>query len=225
MNIPPAALLALVSLAFPFVNALAQSDQFPPTAHIVEEDFSPMENQWEPVNGTWTVANGTYGSSLAGGTDISTITSYRDVHPAGPPSTVLRFEEFFVRARVRNQGFDDTHHVGIVYGYEDSQNYYEAIISAVGSVRIRTVMNGVAVDELQSEALTSIARNTWCELEVRWKKGTTTVKINGQTLNPVSQPEFPQGQVGFVTHAAVGRFDKVFVGLPFRFRQPGRFGL
>ena len=214
MNILPAALLALVSLAFPFANALAQSDQSPPEATIVMEDFSPMRAQWQPVSGTWAVGNGTYGSSSAGATDISTITSYRGVHPADPSTPDIGFPEWFIRARVRNQGFDDTHHVGIVYGYQDSQNYYEVIISAVGHLRIRTVMNGVAVDE-RDAVLTGIPRNQWCELQVRWKQGVTTVKINGQSILPVSQPEFTRGQVGFVTHAAVGRFDSVFLGTPF----------
>ncbi len=54
------ALLALVSLAFPFAAALAQSDQFPPTAHISSDDFSPIKEPWEVHSGVWIVSNGTY---------------------------------------------------------------------------------------------------------------------------------------------------------------------
>jgi len=207
--------VALTSIFLTSANAFALADQFPPTATIVAEDFSPLSHTWQPASGRWAVNNGTYGDSFAGATDISTIQSYRDVDPSIPPSPELQFEEFFVRARVLDLGFDDTHQVGVVYGYQDPQNYYEVILSAVGHLRVRTVLNGVAVDDQQDFGATACTRNIWCELEVRWKNGVTTVKVNGQSFfQPLSQQEFTHGQVGLVTHSAVGRFDKVFVGVP-----------
>ncbi len=65
------------------------------------------------------MANGTYGNSAAGGTNITTITEYRGIHPASPPSSFLGYDEFFMRARMRNQGTSDAHLVGLVYGYQD----------------------------------------------------------------------------------------------------------
>lgn len=214
MNILASVVLALVTIV-PLASAVAQSDQQPPTAIIVKEDFSPMQSPWEPASGTWSVANGTYGNSSAAATDITTITGYRDVHPAGPGDTVVHFQDFTVSARMRNQGTTDAQYVGLVYGYQDSQNYYEVVISAIGTVRMRTVMSGVAVDE-KPAALLSIPRNTWFDVEVHWKQGVATLKVNGIDIStPVSQAEFQTGQVGLVTHNAIGRFDKVFVGVPF----------
>jgi hypothetical protein len=200
-----------ISLLLPLSNAFAQTDQEPPTASIVFEDFSPIRNSWQPVSGTWAATNATYGGSANG---ISVITEYRGLHPAAPPEPELRFSEFFVRTRMRNQGLDDNDLVALVYGYQDSQNYYELVVSAVGSVRLRTVMSGVAVDEA-SAVQRPIPRNTWFEVEVRWKNGVTTAKVNGVPLfTNISQPEFTTGKVGFVTHGAVGRFDSMFVGVP-----------
>jgi hypothetical protein len=211
------ALFALLSTILPLAQVLAQTDQEPPTAVIVSENFSGgLSYPWQPVSGNWSVANRTYASIAAGGTNISVITEYRDLHPAAPPMQELSFPEFFVRARVINQGFNDTHHVGIVYGYQDPQNYHEVIISAVGHLRVRTVMNGVPVDDQPDFGGTACTRNIWCELEVRSKNGVTTVKVNGQGFfQPISQPQFGSGKVGLVTHAAVGGFDRVFVGVPF----------
>jgi hypothetical protein len=159
-------------------------------------------------------ANGTYGNSSAAGTNISRITEYRRIHPADPPDSEINYEEFFVRARMRNQGTNDTHLVGLVYGYQDSQNYYEVVISATGTVKMRTVMNGVAVDEVPA-VHPNIPRNTWFEVEVRWKRGVASLKINGSnSYTGVSQPEFTSGDIGLVTHSAIGRFDKVFLGVP-----------
>ena len=85
------------------------------------------------MSGTWSVANGTYGSTTAGGTNISVIAQYRRVHPASEPTENLAFSETLLRARVLNQGSDDAHHVGVVYGYQDPQNYHEVIILAVAT--------------------------------------------------------------------------------------------
>jgi hypothetical protein len=212
MKILPAALLAL---AFPFATALGQSDQFPPAAHIVQDDFSPMKQPWVVHSGVWVVSNGAYVSTFGDQTDISRITSYRDVHPAGPPSEEIGFEEYTYTARVRNQGTDDSQSVGIVYGYKDQNNYYEVILSAAGNVRIRSTLDGVFVDERQDPVLAGIPRNTWCELKVHWKQGVAIVSVNGQKIFPVQQPEFTSGQVGLVTHNTIGRFDGVSLTTPF----------
>ena len=149
MSILLSVLLALVSLLLPLSSALAQQDQFPPTAEIVVEDFSPMRQVWQPALGNWSVANGTYGNSSGGGQEHQQDHGVpQHEFPRFPPSFEISYEEFFVRARMRNQGTDDTHLVGLVYGYQDSQNYYEVVISAIGTVTMRTVMNGIAVDEV-----------------------------------------------------------------------------
>lgn len=173
-----------------------------------------MWEVWQPAIGAWSVANGTYGNSSGAGTNISRITEYRRIHPSDPPDFEINYEEFFVRARMRNQGTNDTHLVGLIYGYQDSQNYYEVVISATGTVKMRTVMNGFAVDEVPA-VQSHIPRNTWLEVEVRWNRGVASLKINGNNFyTGVSQPEFTSGDIGLVTHSAVGRFDKIFLGVP-----------
>jgi hypothetical protein len=214
MNIRLTVLLSLLSPLFPLTSAFGQTDQEPPTAFIVGESFEPMRYDWQPASGTWTVVSGTYASSAAGATNISVIASYRGLHPAAPPEDTIRYPEFFVQARMRNQGTDDTHLVGVVYGYQDPQNYFELVVSALGSIRVRTVMNGVAVDAGPA-GHQAIPRNTWFAVEVRWKNGTTTVKINNTDSGTFSQPEFTTGKIGLVTHGAVGRFDNVVLGVPF----------
>jgi hypothetical protein len=209
-------LFALVSTLLPFTGAFAQQDQFPPTAIIVQEDFdfTPIRYNWLPSAGQWTFANSTYGNNTAASKSLTTITDYREVDPTAPGDDRIHFAEFFMRARMRNQGTSDAHLVGIVYGFQDVLNYYEAVVSATGTVRLRTVMNGVAVDEGPAIHV-NIPRNTWFELEARWNRGVASLKVNGvPVFTDVSQPEFTSGQIGLVTYAAVGRFDKVFLGTP-----------
>jgi hypothetical protein len=206
---------ALIASLLPFTGAFAQQDQSPPTAFIVNEDFVPLNHPWVPSLGEWSVTNGTYGNATAAGKNLTTIAAYRDIDATAPADDRVHFEHFFVRARMRNQGTTDAHLVGLVYGFQDALNYYEAVISATGNVRMRTVMNGVAVDEAPPVDV-NIPRNTWLELEVRWNRGVASLKVNGvPVFTEVSQPEFTTGKIGLVTGSAVGRFDKVFLGAPF----------
>ena len=215
MNFLPSTLLVLISLLLPLANAFAQSDQSPPTAIIVKDDFSPMQSQWEPVSDRWSVANGVYGNEGPGPANITTITSYRGVSPVEPSESFVHFQDFTVSARMRNSGTTNAHLVGLIYGFQDSNNYYELVVSATGLTRLRAVINGIAVDK--SATLNEhIPRNQWFDVEVRWNHGKTTAKVNGLGVAvDVPQTEFPQGQIGLVTHGTVGRFDKVFLGVPF----------
>src|SRR5688572_13851039 len=220
MHILPSALLALfstASLLLPLTNSFAQvSDQEPPTAVIVNENFSPMRHVWAPVNGNWAVSSSSYASNAAGENDLAIILRYRGVEPSEPPLGEIVHADFSLRARVRNQGVDDTHHVGIVYGYQDSQNYHELLLSAVGHIRVRTVQNGITTDDQPSFGATNCTRDVWCDIEVRRAGTVTQVKVNGQRFfQNVIQRAFIRGLVGLVAHGAVARFDKVFLGVPY----------
>ncbi|HKS58231.1 MAG TPA: hypothetical protein VJS12_23245 [Steroidobacteraceae bacterium] len=208
------ALLALVSV-IALAPAFAQSDQVPPTAVIIQDDFSPVNSQWQPAVGTWTVANGTYGNAARLPTSITTITSYRGVHPATPPESAVQFQDFTVSARMRNPGTTDDQLVGLVYGYQDSQNYYELVVSGTGRAVLRTVMNGIAVNEA-ARTLSLFPQGQWFDVQVRWHNGKTEASVNGLGFaQQAVQPEFTSGQIGFVAHGTLGKFDKMFLGVPF----------
>lgn len=216
MKLLPSVLLALISLLLPLANAFAQSDQSPPTAVIVKDDFSPVQSEWDPLSAGWRVENGTFRNDGAGiAASTTTITHYRGVHPADPGESAVNFPDFTVSARMRNSGFTNEHLVGLVYGYQDPNNYYELVVSATGLTRLRAVFNGIAVDK-SATFNHHIPRNQWFDVEVRWNHGQTTVKVNGLNIGiHVTQTEFTSGRIGLVTHGAVGTFDKVFLGVPF----------
>lgn len=213
MHIRLSVLIGLFSFLLPFTHAFAQ-DTTPPTGTLFSDDFTPIDQAWRPVNGTWSVSNGTYGNAPTGGSNISIVTAYDGVGLHGLGSEKIDAPDFSVSVRMRNQGTTDAHLVGLVYGYQDTQNYYEVVISALGTVTMRTVMNGIAVAENTSTHL-DIPRNTWFSVGVRWKQGRATLSINELTLTSASQPEFTSGVVGLVTYNAAGRFDNMDVSVPF----------
>jgi hypothetical protein len=220
MNILPSVLFALVSLLLPLANVFALTDQEPPLAVIATDDFQPMSQAWQPVSGDWAVADRNYAVAFNAATSISTITQYRDIDPAAPPDSQLRQQDYIVRARVQVTGSNDTEQLGVVYGYQDPANYFEATISGTGGLRVFTVVNGVAHNAgpgIGATGCVGAIPRKWCEIEIHWNHGVTTVKVNGQQFfqQPFAQNEFTLGQVGLVTHNCVGRFDKVFIGVPY----------
>lgn len=213
MNVLRTVGLVPVALLLHLSSALAQSQFEVPTAVTIADDFSPMQAQWEPVTGHWSVSNGTYGDTLDSDPDITVITAYPATAPGSPPDFRLQAQDFTVRSRVRNQGLAANSYAGVIYGYQDSQNFYEAVISANGVVQIRNVVNGNTTVVGSMNA--GIPRNQWCEIEVHWQDGLTVVKIDGRALPQVEQSQFVQGLLGLVTHVAVARFDKFSLSLPF----------
>src|SRR5678815_1045636 len=209
-----AALLVFAGILLPNLAALALTDQPPPTAFIVQEDFVPLRNQWQPASGSWSISAGTYNSTAAGSADIATIVEYRGIDPAAPPSPEISFDQFSFRANLRNKGTGAQHLVGVVYRYQNSANYYEAVLSATGTASLRRVRNGVAASLVSFPV--GIPRNTWFDLEVKWNKGVTTLSVNGQPIvSGITQNEFQSGQIGLVAHGVVGQYDKVQVTTPF----------
>jgi hypothetical protein len=212
----PVALLRValvVFLSLPNVVALALSDQTPPTAFIVREDFVPLTQEWQPASGAWSINAGTYNSTAAGTTDITRIVRYRGIDPSGPGTPALTFDQFSFGARVRSKGAGM---VGIVYHYQDPANYDEALLSTDGVLFVRRVSSG-ATFELAASAL-SIRPNVWYDIAVqRDGSGVITLSVDGQpvVIGLRGLSFNPGGQVGLVAHNVAGQFDKVVVTTPF----------
>jgi hypothetical protein len=199
-------------LLLPIGNLLAQTEP-PPIATVLTEDFTPLTQAWQPASGQWNVSNGFYSSTFTGATDISTITLYPGLNPGDPTDTQLRRSDYFLRARMLNRGSSSGAEVGFVFGYQDAQNFHEVVADAGNQVRLRTVINGAVIREVSVG--NSEPANRWFDFELHYRNGAITVKIDGtRGQADVPVPEFPSGQIGLITHHTVGRFDKVFLGVP-----------
>src|SRR5215204_1291861 len=124
MHIRLSVLIALFSLLLPLTHVFAQ-DTTPPTGTLFFDTFDHVDQLWQPVSGTWSVSNGTYGNASASSSNITIVTGYEGVGLHGLGSDKIEAGDFTVSARMRNQGTNDTHLVGLIYGYQDPLNYYE----------------------------------------------------------------------------------------------------
>lgn len=202
---------AAISLFAPAASAL--TDQVPPTAFVVQEDFVPLQQQWQPAAGTWAISEGKYNSNAAGGADIATIVSYRAIDPSTPRTPVLSFDQFTVSARMRQKGTTEGE-IGVVYQYRGPANYYEAVIQTSGLVRIHRILNGS--DDALTTRNVDIPRGTWFDLELQWNNGVSTVSVNGvAVISDFAQREFNSGRVGLVARNTTAQYDKVQVATPF----------
>jgi hypothetical protein len=216
MNIsrPLAALLAATLCSASTSEAMIP-DFGPPTIFFLSEPFNtpgPPPADWQAVLGTWSVAGGTYNSAVAN-TALTTIFEYPSLSVAQPPDPNLRFNNYRVHARMMNQSADAGSVVGLVYQYQDSANYYEAIFSPTGTASVRRMVNGDIV-LLASASYQGGAQGIWFDAEVAWDAGRSTVKVNGiEVLKTTTQIEM-FGQVGLSTHLAQARFDNFSIEVP-----------
>ena len=210
----PTALLRAALVVLAFLPALAfgtLSDQTPPSAVIVREDFAPLSQEWQPVTGAWSVDAGKYNSTAAGTTDISRIVNYREIDPSAPPQPTLHFDRFTLSARMRIRGAG-AGTVGIVYRYQDSANYYEALLSSNGTVSLRRTRFG-ATTQLASTDL-HIQREVWYLVEIKSDQGSNTLIAVGMADTPTNDVANPTlGAVFCVGPTNASAINKV-AGLP-----------
>jgi hypothetical protein len=117
-------------------------------------------------------------------------------------------------ARIRNHGTALPQTAGLVYHYQDSGNYLEALVAPNGTLTLIRVQNGVAY--AIDNALFPLPAQSWFALEVQRRQGLTTVRINGiPVLEDVEHEDLGRGQIGLITQGTTATFDNVWVGVPF----------
>ena len=200
--------------ALPVCTAFAQGA--PLTEVIVNETFAPLVHEWQAQSGSWSVSDGAFVSSGGGPQDINTIVSYRAPDPQSPPTSKLQFDTFRLRVRMFNEG---TGSVGVVYQYHDAENYHEVIVSADGSVFVRSGIRGGSSPHAGGSP---VLPGGPVDLEVVWDQDRVLyIKGNGVEL-PIAhvfQTGFAglsAGRIGLIAYGTTARFDDVRVEIASR---------
>ncbi|GAB3740441.1 Ig-like domain-containing protein [Spirosoma lituiforme] len=151
---------------------------------------------WQTNGGTWTATNQRYESSNTNG----------------------EFTSFYNGASFSNYSYavdavaSWDNNIGVVFNYQNTNNYYLVTFNSKSkTVDLKKKVNGV---------LTTIASTTFAgggtgathAILVTNSGGTTTVKINGNTVfNNVATPDFMSGKIGLYSFYCPARFDNVVV--------------
>jgi hypothetical protein len=185
---------------------------------LIEEDFSDpssVSDRWRAMAGSWSAAGGTYGSTVPA-TSIATIRQYPVIEPGQPPLPRLLYDVFTFRARMRNPGTGAEQWVGLVYNFQDPQNYHEVVFSPTGVAAVRRVQAGVTTTTTVG-SYTGGGTGVWFEVAVRRNENLsrTTIDVNGVPLFvDLFHDGFSDGLAGLVTYGVAGSFDKVSLSLP-----------
>jgi hypothetical protein len=168
------------------------------------QDFSSNASGWSTVSGTWGLASGVYGST-AGAVDTAIATYQGATWHTG----------FTLSARLRNQYNDDGNRVGLVFNYVDANNYYEVDFGGddnpPATARLRKKVAGTFTT-VATNSFTGGGINTWFTVAVIRSGTGTSVTVNGAAIfSNVTLAELGAGQIGFLTHWALGSFDDVSV--------------
>lgn len=165
-----------------------------------------------PSIGTWSVTNGVYGNS-------SSSVQYQ-IGRYFPSSGGTWTTDYILRGSVRPTMATTGKWVGLVFNYQDVNNYHYVIVDTSGSVRKGRVSGGTRGESTSavtfSGATSPNSTRPWVEIEVVRHGTLLDVRVNGTLAfeNFSSTQPYLAGRVGVVTYSTTGnqgQFDNISV--------------
>jgi len=202
-----------------FYGSLTTRKRRPEVHSLFVDHFqtAPYPDSW--TNEGWGRVTGVYESGIAANA-ISVVNTYESPDPQIASTPVLsESDAFWVSARIANRRAQSAALAGIVYNYQDANNFNEVVFSALGSIQLREIRGGVTTT-VNTDAYEESGRERWVDLEVRRASGRTSVVVNGVVLfNQIQQSTLPPGKVGVIAHGTAARADDFRIARPLS-RQP-----
>jgi hypothetical protein len=162
------------------------------------------------VSGTWVASSGTFNSTSTS-TAIATIDEYIRPSENSAPVFEIGSRKVWYRARMLNQRNGSSTRVGIVYHYQDADNFYEVSFSPTGSVFVRDTSNGVSTT-VATGTYTGGGQNKWFDVEIHWTEAETIIRANGLVVvGGIRQDARTQGLAGLITRQTTAKFDRLLV--------------
>lgn len=178
----------------------------PPTGGTINETFGSSAANFTAVFGTWGVSNGQYA--------ITVETSGSHLGSLSVHNTAITASGWTLDARgaavASSSGYDD---FAVVWGYQNSTNYYFASFSEGNQSAtngVFKVVNGTRT-QLADITATTAPGTTLHAVKVVKSGSTYTVSRGGTTLATVTDGTFTSGKVGFGSYNDMARFDDLVV--------------
>lgn len=173
-------------------------------ASSYEENFNDGQAQgWSTVVGTWGVSSGVYAQTGNHYPDIAVYDGR------------LWQTDFTYSAKLYTSWSASGNRLGLVYNYEDADNYCYVLVNADGLVEMKRVTSGgtpVVVDSDTYPGGSGVLDDEWFDLSVVRSGNSTTVLLNGMPiLSNVSQSGLGAGKIGLISRFnASAKFDDIF---------------
>jgi len=206
----PFAGLLLLSIAQPSL-ALPPLEQ--PYQVLQPFDFGQFGTlgEWDANAGTWALDGETYNVTSAAPKSIATINSYLNDYYGEDDYTYEPRDDFRYHARVMNESAGADTRVGLVYNYQDANNYYELTFTPTRVVQARRVLGGTSTVLLEKTYAEGGA-GKWLDIELFADHNRNTLVVNGILIaKDMLQTDFPKGRLGLIAYNTTARFDLVSI--------------
>jgi hypothetical protein len=111
------------------------------------------------------------------------------------------YGDFYLRATARETG-DTPGGYGLVFRYQDSDNYYHLCISTAGKYRVRKKLGGSWVDLTDWKTSSAINQGqAWNVITLVCVDDQIVIHVNGQWLFDITDGSFAQGRIGLAAES------------------------
>ncbi len=168
----------------------------PNSGGLYSENFnSGSALGWSVINGTWSVIGGEYYNSSSAANELSIYNTQT-------------FSNYTYSAKVKPM-WDNWY--GLVFNYQDQNNYYYVWLKASTNIELRRVLNGIT-STLATSTYTGGGQGVYSTIEVNNNGSQTSLKVNGANVfTNVSTANWANGKIGFWTDWNPVYFDDVSV--------------
>jgi hypothetical protein len=185
-----------------------------PGGTLYEEDFEDPQSGWEIYSDEF-VEKGYEDGAYKIYVIEKNLTAWATIPPTGPG--VRNFGDFIMEVEATPMGGPDENDYGVIFRYQDEDNYYSYEISADGQFAISKIVDGkrtALVDWSKTDYINQ-GKNTNI-LEVACNGTDMDFYVNGNYLAGVSDKAFRKGAIGLIagtfTHKGVRvEFDNLVV--------------
>ena len=160
------------------------------------EDFNDnIAQDWSAVSGTWAPYNYTYYNSSTAASELSVYNG----------STFADFTYTVKANSVWNNWY------GVIFNYQDNNNYYYVWLKASTNIELRRVKNGTT-STLATGTYSGGSAWVYSTVEVSNNGTSTTIKVNGGTVfSNISTTDWAYGKIGLWSDWNPVYFDDVHV--------------
>lgn len=174
----------------------------------ISEDFSSSADNFTEISGgTWNVSSGRYVLSSPASSGTTGVLGNISVHDTSLTG------DFELSATLRITGTGSAwNDAAIVFGYQDSSNYYYASLNESNDDYTKGIFKVVSGTPTQlADISISVASDTDYSLEVIRSGSSITVNVNSSQVATASDSTFTDGKVGFGTYNDGAEFDDLDV--------------
>jgi len=173
----------------------------PAASSTYSENFDDDSAQgWSSINGAWNATGGYYAN-----------VNYNTAATIAVYNNTLWNTNYTYSSSLYSTWESPGNAVGVIYNYQDANDYYEVWFNALGAAQLIKVIGG-AQTTIAKGSYTGYGSRVWFNVQITRSGTGTTVSVNNAIVfNNIAQPELGAGKIGFISSWNLDEFDNVTV--------------